>query len=237
MARSPLYERVAEDLRRRVLANEFGDTLPSQDKLCEIFDVSRSTIREATRSLELDGLVKARQGLPTIVQLQGFKFDPGLEELSSTSDLVSAAGSEIGTLTLTVEPLGNDRDGPYAEIASADLVKIKRVRTGDGVPLVYSEDIIAGSQSTARELETELQAGSLMDWLAKRDTRVVYARTSVSAKSATAREAGLLGTSKGAPLMVLDETGYGSDDKVIYKSRDLYRPDMVRFHVIRRPTK
>lgn len=237
MGRAPLYERVAEDLRRRVLANEFGDTLPSQDKLCELFDVSRSTIREATRSLELDGLVKARQGLPTIVQLRGFKFDPGLEELSSTSDLVAGAGSEIGTLTLTVDTLENDQEGPYADIASADLVKIKRVRTGDGVPLVYSEDIIAGSQSTARELEKELHAGSLMEWLNRRDARVAYARTSVSAKNATAREASLLDISKGAPLMVLDETGYDSDDNVIYKSRDLYRPDMVRFHVIRRPTK
>ncbi len=46
-----------------------GDKLPSQDKLAEQFGVSRNTIREAINRLAVIGLLRARQGVGTLINM------------------------------------------------------------------------------------------------------------------------------------------------------------------------
>ena len=64
LQRKRLYEEVAEAVKEAILKGEYlvGDKLPSEMELSEVFNVSRSVIREAIRYLELTGLVTIRQG-------------------------------------------------------------------------------------------------------------------------------------------------------------------------------
>src|SRR5205807_6927538 len=67
--RSKVYEEVAKQLERLILKKlQPGDKLPSERELAEMLGVSRSSIRDAIRSLELVGLVEPRQGAGTIVR-------------------------------------------------------------------------------------------------------------------------------------------------------------------------
>lgn len=61
----PAYRQVAEELRRRILAREMvpGDRLPIEGDLAESFGVSRSTVREALRSLASQNLVHTTRGV------------------------------------------------------------------------------------------------------------------------------------------------------------------------------
>jgi GntR family transcriptional repressor for pyruvate dehydrogenase complex len=45
-----------------------GDKLPSESQICQAFQVSRPTVREALMRLHADGLVSTRQGSGTFVQ-------------------------------------------------------------------------------------------------------------------------------------------------------------------------
>jgi len=66
--RSKVYEEVALQLERLILKKlRPGDKLPSERELAEMLKVSRSSIRDAIRSLELMGLVEPRQGAGTVV--------------------------------------------------------------------------------------------------------------------------------------------------------------------------
>jgi GntR family transcriptional regulator, transcriptional repressor for pyruvate dehydrogenase complex len=66
--RSKVYERVAEQLQKRILEQlKPGDLLPPERELVRMLGVSRSSIRDAIRSLELLGLLEPRQGVGTIV--------------------------------------------------------------------------------------------------------------------------------------------------------------------------
>lgn len=60
---------VIEALTDQIISGELpaGTQLPSEPTLCEIFGVSRITMREAVKSLEEKGLVLARQGSGTTV--------------------------------------------------------------------------------------------------------------------------------------------------------------------------
>jgi len=66
--KNKVYEEVARQIERLILKKlQPGDKLPSERELAEMLGVSRSSIRDAIRSLELMGLVEPRQGAGTIV--------------------------------------------------------------------------------------------------------------------------------------------------------------------------
>ncbi len=66
--RNKVYEDVARQIERLILKKlRPGDKLPSERELAESLGVSRSSIRDAIRSLELMGMVEPRQGAGTIV--------------------------------------------------------------------------------------------------------------------------------------------------------------------------
>ena len=66
--RNKVYEEVAKQIERLILKKlRPGDKLPSERELAETLRVSRSSIRDAIRGLELMGLVEPRQGAGTIV--------------------------------------------------------------------------------------------------------------------------------------------------------------------------
>jgi GntR family transcriptional repressor for pyruvate dehydrogenase complex len=67
--RNKVYEEVARQIERLILKKlRPGDKLPPERELAEMLGVSRSSIRDAIRSLELTGLVEPRQGVGTVVR-------------------------------------------------------------------------------------------------------------------------------------------------------------------------
>jgi GntR family transcriptional repressor for pyruvate dehydrogenase complex len=67
--KNKVYEEVARQIERLILKKlKPGDKLPSERELAEMLQVSRSSIRDAIRGLELMGLVEPRQGAGTIVR-------------------------------------------------------------------------------------------------------------------------------------------------------------------------
>jgi len=65
--RNKVYEVVAQQIERLIQEKlKPGDKLPSEREMAELLQVSRSSIRDAIRGLELMGLVEPRQGAGTI---------------------------------------------------------------------------------------------------------------------------------------------------------------------------
>lgn len=61
---------VVEQLKERIISGEYksGDQLPPEGALCELFSVSRITVREALKKLNMMGLVEIKQGKGTFVK-------------------------------------------------------------------------------------------------------------------------------------------------------------------------
>ena len=67
--RNRVYTRVAEQLQAHIVnVLKPGDMLPPERELVQMFGVSRSSIRDAIRSLEAVGLLEPRQGVGTVVR-------------------------------------------------------------------------------------------------------------------------------------------------------------------------
>ena len=64
-----LSDQVTAELENRILSGEFDaeERLPTEAELCELFGVSRSVIRDATRTLTARGLISVHRGRGIIV--------------------------------------------------------------------------------------------------------------------------------------------------------------------------
>lgn len=64
LAYAPAYLRVSEAIRARIMRRELqeGEPLPTETELARLFEVNRSTVREALRKLESAGLLGRRRG-------------------------------------------------------------------------------------------------------------------------------------------------------------------------------
>ena len=69
MAPTPLSQRVAAEIERRILSGALrpGERLPTGKELSEMLGVSRSVVRDAVQTLVGRGLVTSRQGSGTVV--------------------------------------------------------------------------------------------------------------------------------------------------------------------------
>lgn len=68
------YERIVEQIEEAIFSASLkpGDRLPSERELMAQLSVSRSTVREALRVLESNGLVRSRPGDPNGPEVQAF---------------------------------------------------------------------------------------------------------------------------------------------------------------------
>jgi GntR family transcriptional regulator, transcriptional repressor for pyruvate dehydrogenase complex len=68
--KAKVYEQIAQQIQRLICEGFLkpGDKLPPERELAELFHVSRGSLRDAVRALEVTGLVEPRQGEGTVVR-------------------------------------------------------------------------------------------------------------------------------------------------------------------------
>ena len=68
--RSRIYEHIVQQIRSLVSDGSWspGDQIPPERELAERFQVSRTSVREALRALEMQGVIESRQGGGTFVR-------------------------------------------------------------------------------------------------------------------------------------------------------------------------
>lgn len=95
----PAYRQVADELRTQVIVGTLspGQRLPTEPKLCAMFGVSRSTVREALRVLASQHLIETVRGV------QGGSFVATPDPLRMAADMASALGLMLTTPRLSVD--------------------------------------------------------------------------------------------------------------------------------------
>jgi DNA-binding FadR family transcriptional regulator len=116
----PAYRLVANELRRRILAGEIvpGERLPVEVELADSFGVSRSTLREALRTLSSQHLVHTSRGVT------GGTFVAQPAPALIASSLATGLGFLSGTEELTVADLLEARE--LLEVPAASLAAHRR---------------------------------------------------------------------------------------------------------------
>lgn len=124
---------------------EKGATLPSEVELARICQVNRNTLRQAVSELTAAGILRKEQGRGTFVCAetpQAIKHK--LKSISSFSDDLRELG--IREKTRIVKKGAEEAKEEVARkliiSPNGKVVAVRRLRTGDGVPLIYEESFL-----------------------------------------------------------------------------------------------
>lgn len=66
----PLYQQLYETLKQNIVDGKWIEQLPPETELCEMYDVSRGTLRQALSLLETDGYLSRERGRGTFINRQ-----------------------------------------------------------------------------------------------------------------------------------------------------------------------
>ena len=74
---NPLYKQIASELKERIDSGEwsYGALLPSEHELCDVYDVSRGTVRQVLSRLKDEGYIRRERGKGTFVARIGAQTD------------------------------------------------------------------------------------------------------------------------------------------------------------------
>lgn len=231
-----LADVVRSDLRRAILAGEFplGAKLPNEQQLCDRFNVSRVTIREAVRGLIEDGYVIRRQGSGTYVTRRPQLLN-SLDTNFSYTEYIEGSGLTAGTKLLSAKASAADAETAEALglAAGTSVVEVRRIRTADRRPAIYSVDALPADlvDPTA---DREALRGSLYRLLTAAGHPVAHAEAVVIPIVADREISGLLDVVPGTPVQHLRQTDYDLDGRPVLRSREWHAPSVIELRVFRR---
>ena len=156
----PQHRRLYEILRKHIsdgVYNE-GDLLPSENELCQIYGMTRPTVRQSLSSLASDGYIIKHQGKGSIVH--NLPKEIGILSVSGTT---SALGNRDLKTRIVAKPVlvpwPEDFMFPLSKLEKeTGCVYMERVRLLENVPIFYDITYIANiniPRITARQFENK----------------------------------------------------------------------------------
>ncbi len=206
-----LYQQISNDIQQKIASGEYkeGQMLPSEARFCEIYHVSRVTVRAAIADLAEKDMVIKKHGKGTFVTKQ--KIDSSLFHFEGFTTACKRNQVEVTTHVLALEeqkPSAKDID--LLKLDPDDsVVYLNRLRFANGIPVII-EHVRLSKKRYGFLLSCNLENRSLYATLAEHTgaNPEDYCNVNVilETSAATTEEARLLDIKKGMPLFVLKET-------------------------------
>lgn len=137
--RLPKYREVEEDLRYKILLGHWkpGDQIPTEEEQCQIYNVSRITVRKAINELENAGFLTSQSGKGTFVD-NWQETLPEKTTLKSFTNEMREIGKKAITIDveLTVTTAGKVMAGFLNKPVGHRIIQLKRVRAIEGEEII-----------------------------------------------------------------------------------------------------
>jgi len=223
----PLYHQVKQILLGAIETGQWSSNqqLPNEDKLAELFGVSKITVRQALQKLSELGYIRREQGRGTFVSKP--KFGQGPRELMSFTEEMRR--HRVVASARVLEQTVMDSDVAIAEHLrlrlNARVLVLRRLRLADGEPMGIQTAHIPLDLAPGLADEN-FENASLYSLL---ETRYglfpARAHEQYFAISADAISAELLGIPAGAPVFGAERTAFTGDGKPFEFTKSVMRGD------------
>jgi len=140
----PIYHQIAQILKEYIHSNKLGDDdlMPSERELCEAFDTSRMTVRQAVDLLVNEELLVRRKGKGTFVKMP--KLRQHLTTLTSFTVDMTSQGMVPTSQMICCKIVVATRDvASRLNLQAGDkVIQIERVRLANGRPHAFERSFL-----------------------------------------------------------------------------------------------
>lgn len=229
-SQSPLYQQLMTRLKNDITAGVYapGARIPSEQLLCDLYGVSRVTVRKAMLDLVQEGLLVRHQGKGTFVADERLRRD--LHQITSFTAACLEKGHRAGAKLISaefgeataedIEKLGVQEGEPVLEIC--------RVRLCDDEPVMLEMNRYGARYSFLRD---DAERGSLYEQLRARGVIPASAIHDISLGYATPYVSKHLPVSPGDAMLILDELVMDQHGEPLHTSRQWIRGDRYTFRI------
>lgn len=211
---------------------DVGDLLPSERKLSEIYDVSRTTVRLALDNLESRGYISTQHGKGSFV-VDYHKTLINLSDMYSFTDQMETIGKKPNTTLLDFSVVSStDELKQIFTNSESKLIKLVRLRSADDVPMLYEESYIPYSKFKNISAD-DLNKRAMYDIFSEDyDQTIKLAQEEYSASIASKEVAGYLHIDPNDPVLKIFRTTFNLKNEVIEYTESQARPDKFTYRTV-----
>ena len=232
-SRIPLYYQLMDIIKEMIEEGHLSenDQLPSERELCETYNVSRSTVRQAIQELEKEGYIYREHGKGTFVSPEKFKQD--LLSFYSFTDEMKKIGKVPSSKVLDFKVIKCTDD--LAKKMKLDLGEklymFTRLRLADNEPMMLETSYVPYRRFPGLTKE-QLEQSAMYEIFTKKYNAVFTCAEEIFQPVLTREEeAILLQYQQGFPAMMIERITH-ENDKIIEYTKGIARGDRFKYHVL-----
>jgi GntR family transcriptional regulator len=234
VAGMPRYGVLAQTLLDLINAGSFpvGSLLPTETELCRQYGVSRTTVREAVRSISDMGLVVRKPGVGTLVRAKytNPRYVHAIESVSDIFQYAKASGKPV--LLGVTEVTASEAEAELLRCAPGRRwLKLETARyfAADGVPMAHVRAYVPPAYAGIARLVP--LRGTPMYTLIEKEygEEVVELLQEFKAVSITAHAARVLKVKPGSPGLYVIRHYFGSGERLLLVTLSVYPSDRFSY--------
>lgn len=231
----PYYVQLKEALTEAIEGGAWkpGDQIPSEHELCDLFDVSRTVVRQALKEMSYEGLLVREKGRGTFVEDPKISSRSLVHSLTGFYEDMEGRGHPPVTKVLEqdIEP-PNPKTAQSLELDPfTPVIKLVRLRFVQDEPIVLVSSYLP-YQLCPKLINADMRHQSLYAFLKREyELTITHGRRRIDAVLANEHEAELLKIEPGSPLLRLDSVSYMHDGTPLEYFHGLFRGDRSAFEV------
>lgn len=231
-SRIPIYYQLVDIILKDIEEGKLKENskIPTERHLCELYEISRATVRQAIGVLEKEGNVYRVQGSGTYVAEK--KMEQELGSFYTFGDEVKKFGKKPSSKIIDYDIIvPSNKIAKKLGISEKDTCyKLVRIRCADDEAIMYEETYIPEKRCPNMKKE-EIEKSSLYNLMkSKYKLKFDYANESFSVGVIENSESLYLNEKNGNPCMYLERTTY-ENMKVVEYTKSVIRGDKFKFTV------
>lgn len=229
-----LYLNIKEEIERKIIDGVYKpqDRLPSEPKLAKEFNVSRSTLREALKVLQREGVLVSKNGVGTYINNKIALIENPLSKLQSLGSMIKNAGYKESESNVKIHTIEAKPEWKEKLNIDEEVVVLERSRTADEKVVAFYYNIIP--KSIAGNYFHEDFSGSIFDFLDKNlGIKISYAVTEICAVSPSNESNRLAIKILGTEILLLKQLHLDERNKPIFYSLDYLKNGIFKLFIKR----
>jgi DNA-binding GntR family transcriptional regulator len=228
-----LYQQLLQIFKKRIEGGEWavGSQIPTEQELCTMFNVSRSTVRIAVTELVHLGYLKRYQGKGTFVSRksmhEGLTMQMNYKELLFEETVALEPAVLIRTVMMPVD----DLDLILNISSDKHIIYIKKIHSLSTEP-VFMQELYIPYHICPHLLEDSVEHCSLSELFESNyGIKITEVKNYIDLTYLKENEAALLRSSEGSVAVLLTQNFYSGETLIMY-SRSVKKPNKLNLHIV-----